>query len=93
MKFIFPQNYSLKNKFLGALDYSTLFVNLVWIFLVFNITHLFFSSLYIQLSLVIVLCLPLILFSILGVNNENILNVIIYLFRYILKPKLYIFYK
>lgn len=93
MKFIFPQNYSLKNKFLGALDYSTLFVNLIWIFLIFNITHLFSSSLYVQLSLVIIFCLPLILFSVLGVNNENILNVITYLIKYILKPKLYIFYK
>lgn len=93
MKFIFPQNYNLKNKFLGVLDYSTLFVNLIWIYLVFNISRLFGLSLYIQLSLVIILCFPLILFSILGINNEKILNVIIYLVKYILKPKLYIFYK
>lgn len=93
MKFIFPQNYNLKNKLLGVLDYSTLFVNLIWIYLVFNISRLFGLSLYIQLSLVIILCFPLILFSILGINNEKILNVIIYLVKYILKPKLYIFYK
>lgn len=93
MKFIFPQNYSLKNKFLGVLDYSTLFVNLLWIYLVFNISRLLGLTLYIQLSLVSILCLPLILFSILGINNEKILNVIIYLAKYLLKPKLYIFYK
>lgn len=93
MKFIFPQNYNLKNKFLGVLDYSTLFVNLLWIYLVFNISRLLGLTLYIQLSLVIILCLPLILFSILGINNEKILNVIIYLTKYLLKPKLYIFYK
>ncbi len=93
MKFIFPQNYSLKSKFLGFLDYSTLFVNLIWIYLVFNISSIFASSLYIHLSIVIIFCLPLILFSILGMNNENILQIIIYLIKYILKPKLYIFYK
>lgn len=93
MKFIFPQNYNLKNKFLGVLDYSTLFVNLAWVYLVFSISRLFGLSLHLQLSLVIILCLPLILFSILGINNERILNVIIYLVKYLLKPKLYIFYK
>ena len=93
MKFIFPQNYSLKSKFLGFLDYSTLFVNLIWIYLVFNISSIFASSLYIHLSIVIIFCLPLILFSVLGMNNENILQIIIYLIKYILKPKLYIFYK
>lgn len=93
MKFIFPQNYSLRNKFLGVLDYSTLLINLTWIYIVFNISRLFGFSLYIQLSLVIIFCLPLILFSILGVNNEKILHVIIYLVKYLSKPKLYIFYK
>ncbi len=93
MKFIIPQNYNLKNKFLGVLDYPTILINLVWIYLVFNISHIFSTSLYVQLSFVIILCLPLILFSILGVNNENISQIIIYLVKYILKPKLYIFYK
>ena len=93
MKFIFPQNYNLKNKFLGFLDYSTLFVNLIWIYLVFSISSLFSPSLYVHISIVIIFCLPLILFSILGKNNENILQIVIYLIKYIFKPKLYIFYK
>ena len=93
MKFIFPQNYNLKNKFLGFIDYSTLFTNLIWIYLIFNITSIFTSSLYVRLSFVIIFCLPLALFSILSVNNENILHVIVYLIKYILKPKIYIFYK
>lgn len=93
MKFIFPQNYNLKNKFLGFLDYSTLLVNLIWIYFIFNLSSIFSLSLYMRLSIVIIFCLPLILFSIVGMNNENILQVIIYLIKYILKPKLYIFYK
>ena len=93
MKFIFPQNYNLKNKFLGFLDYSTLLVNLIWIYFIFNLSSIFSLSLYMRLSIVIIFCLPLVLFSIVGMNNENILQVIIYLIKYILKPKLYIFYK
>ena len=30
MKFIFPQNYNFKNKLFGFLDYSTIFLNLIW---------------------------------------------------------------
>lgn len=93
MKFIIPQNYNLKSKFLGFLDYSTIIINLIWIYIVFNITSLFSFPLHIQISFVVILCLPLLLFSILGINNENILQVITYLFKYLVKPKLYIFYK
>ena len=31
MKFIFPQNYDFKNKLLGIFDYSTIFINIIWI--------------------------------------------------------------
>lgn len=93
MKFIIPQNYNLKSKFLGFLDYSTIIINLIWIYIVFNITSLFSFPLHLRISFVVILCLPLLLFSILGINNENILQVITYLFKYLVKPKLYIFYK
>ena len=38
MKFIFPQNYSFKNKFLGIIDYSTLIINLIFYIFIFCIT-------------------------------------------------------
>lgn len=93
LKFVIPQNYNLKSKFLGFLNYSTIVINLVWIFFIFNLLNLFPLSLHIQISLTIILCLPLILFSILGVNNESIFQIILYLLKYFLKPKIYIFYK
>ena len=93
MKFIFPQNYNLKNKFLGILDYSTIFINIVWIYLIFNIVSIFSSSLSTQISIVIIFCFPLILFSIFQIHGENIFQIIIYILKYLLKPKLYIFYK
>lgn len=33
MKFIFPQNYNFKNKLLGIIDYSSLFINIFGQFL------------------------------------------------------------
>ena len=29
MKFIFPQNYKFKNKFLGIIDYPTIILNVI----------------------------------------------------------------
>lgn len=33
MKFIFPQNYNFKNKLFGIIDYTNLFLNIIWNFL------------------------------------------------------------
>ena len=30
MKFVIPQNYNFKNKFLGIIDYSTLIINVIF---------------------------------------------------------------
>ena len=29
MNFIFPKNYNFKNKFLGFIDYTTIFINII----------------------------------------------------------------
>lgn len=93
MKFIFPQNYDLKNKLFGIIDYSTVFVNLIWYCLIFILVNLFFKSLTIKFFIFIVLCFPLLLFSFAGFNGENILYVFSYLIRFSLKQKLFLYKK
>ena len=44
MKFIFPQNYNFKNKLFGVIEYSTIFLNLIWDLFVFIFINLFFVS-------------------------------------------------
>lgn len=93
MKFIFPQNYDFKNKFLGIIDYTTAFFNLLWdIFILFCI-HIIFDSLRIKIFLFIVCSFPLLLFSLAGFNGENIITVISYLIRFAIKPKLFLYKK
>ena len=41
MKFIFPQNYNFKNKLFGFIEYSTIFLNLIWDLFVFIFINLF----------------------------------------------------
>ena len=93
MKFIFPQNYDLKNKLFGIIDYSTAFINLLWYALVFILVNFIFKSLTIKIFIFVVLCFPLLLFSFAGFNGENILYVFSYLMRFLLKPKLFLYRK
>ena len=93
MKLIFPQNYNFKNKFLGIIDYSTLVLNIIWDLFVFSCINLIFQDNTIKIFIFVVLCLPLLLFSIIGFNHENIIYIIIYLIKYFKNPKLYLYIK
>ena len=53
MKFIFPKNYDFKNKLFGIIDYSTVFINLIWFGFVFILINLFFHNLNIKIFLFI----------------------------------------
>ena len=91
MKFIFPQNYNFKNKIFGFIDYPTAILNIVWAAFIFSILDLFFTNLTFKICAFIILCFPLLLFSIFGFNHENILYVIIYIFKYVKNKKLYLY--
>lgn len=93
MKFIFPQNYSFKNKLFGFIDYSTLILNIVWDSFVFCILDLFSFGITFKISVFIILCFPLFLFSIIGFNHENFIYVISYLFKFICRQKIYFYSK
>jgi len=71
MKFIFPQNYDFSTKFLGLIDYSTAILNIVWSGLVFIIINSIFQSLNIKIFLFITLSLPVLLFSVIGINRRK----------------------
>ena len=93
MKFIFPQNYHFKNKILGVIDYTTAFINIIWDLFIFIIVNLIFKSLSIKISILIIFCFPLLLFSFVGFNGENIFNVICYMLKFIFKQKSYFYSK
>lgn len=93
MKFIFPKNYNFKNKLFGIVDYSSLIVNIIWSSFIFCFINLIFSNLTVKIFIFIIFCLPLFLFSIFGLNNENIFYVINYLLKFIFGPKIYLFNK
>ncbi len=93
MKFIFPQNYRFKNKLFGIIDYSSLILNIIWDIFIYFFINLIFKSLNIKIFLFIIFCLPILLFSIIGFNHENIIYIFTYILKYVKKQKLYFYHK
>lgn len=88
MKFIFPQNYKFNTKLLGIMDYQTAIINLIWGGIVFLIVNTIFKSLSLKICLFIIAMFPMLIFSIVGINGDNLISVVNYMSKFIIKPKL-----
>ena len=93
MKFIFPQNYNFKSKLFGFIDYSTVILNLVWGLIVFGIVFFLIPNITMKIGIFIILFLPFAVFSIIGFNHEKTLYILMYLYKYVSSPKLYLYSK
>ncbi len=93
MKFIFPQNYNFKNKFLGTFDYSTLILNILWCSFTFFIINIIPFNLTFKIFFFIVFCFPILLLSFSGFNGENIVYIFSYILKFIFKQKLFLYNK
>lgn len=91
MKFIIPQNYDFSAKLFGFIDYSTAIINVIWYIFVFCIINFFIKTLFFKIFVFIILCFPVFLFSIIGFNHENILYVFLYILKYALSQKIYLY--
>ena len=92
MKFIFPQNYNFNYKLFGFIDYTTIFLNIFFGFIIYLVSNIF-NNLYLKLCFFIILFFPFLLISIIGFNNEKILYIAKYIYLYIKSPKYYIYKK
>lgn len=91
MKFIIPQNYDFSSKLFGFIDYSTAILNVFWCALVFCLINFIKIKLIIKIFLLIVFCMPVLLFSIVGFNHENIVYVLLYMLKYAFSQKIYLY--
>lgn len=93
MNFIIPKNYKFKAKLLGLIDYQTAVLDSIWAGILYVLVNAIFSSITMKVYFFIGLFVPFLLFSIIGINNENILSVLIYIIKYYKKQKIYLFKK
>lgn len=93
MKFIFPKNYDFKSKLFGVFDYITIIIDIIYGLFIFSLCNLLFNDINIKIFIFISLCFPILILSIVGLNNENVFLVLIYILKYFLRPKLYLYNK
>lgn len=93
MHFMIPKNYKFKPKLFGLIDYQTVILDSIWAGILYVLINLFLSSIATKIYVFIALFVPFLLFSIVGIHNENIVSVLIYVFKYYKNQKLYLFKK
>ncbi len=93
MNFIIPKNYKFKPKLLGIIDYQTAILNAIWAGFLYLLVNLFFHTLSTKVYCFAGLFLPFSLFSIIGMNNENMISVIVYILKFYLRQKIFLFRK
>lgn len=93
LKFIFPQNYNFRSKLFGIIDYSVAIFNIIWCLSFFLAFRFIFHSIKLSLIFSIPICLPILIFSVVGFNGENISLVFKYILKYLFSTKIYVFNK
>jgi hypothetical protein len=93
MKFIFPKNYRYTSKILGFIDYVTAIVDLTIGIILFLIIKLLFRKISIQIYFFVILYLPFILFTIFLVKEENIVDFVSCIIKFIKKRGVYVYEK
>lgn len=93
MNFIIPKNYKFKPKLFGMIDYQTAVLNLAWAGFLYVLVNIIFTQLALKVYFFIALFVPFLLFSIIGINNESLISVFIYLFKFYKNQKIYLYKK
>lgn len=91
MKFVIPQNYKFKNKILGIVDYPTAVFNILWNLAIYSFLKNMSLSISIRIFIFSTLSFPVLLLTIIGFNNESPIYAVRYIFRYLIRPKVYLF--
>ena len=93
MKFIIPQNYNFNKKLFGIINYSTLIIDIIWGGSIFMILDCIIKNLNLKIFLFIILTVPVLIVSIVGVSGENLINVIIYISKFLFSQKIFFYNK
>lgn len=93
MNFIIPKNYKFKPKLFGLIDYQSAVLNCIWAGILLAFVNIVFSAITLKIYFFIGLFLPFLLFTIVGINNESIFSVCIYIFKYYKNQKIYLYKK
>ncbi len=93
MKFIFPKNYNYNLKLFGFISYSTAIIDVILCVLILGLVNLVFKSINLKIYFFIGLYLPIVMFSVLGINKESFISVLRYIVKYFKNRRVYLYRK
>lgn len=79
-----------KNKWLGLIDYKTILVLIVYIFIIYELISIVVIREVYKLYIMIIFVLPYIIFILLNLNEECIIDKLIVIIKFLLKRKKYV---
>ena len=92
MIFIFPKNYKFNLKLFGFIDYKTVIFDIIYGLMLFFVIKIF-SNISIKIYAFICLYFPIILISFFGINEENIIDILKYILKYVFCQKIILYDK
>ena len=84
-------NLNRSNKWLGIIDYKSLIILLVLLFIIWNVLGLLITNQVYKIYILIIILIPFIGLFYANKSQENISNVIYVVLKYIISPKLYVY--
>lgn len=93
MRFIFPQNYQFHSRLLGLFDYPTFIFNLILFIFLIVLSNLLFTALEIKVLFCTALFLPVFLFSLLSLHQENIFSSFVAIYYFFTHRRIYFYSK
>ena len=89
IEYVIPKNYDIRPKMLGIIEQEALILFLIVNILFFVIINNLINNIFIVLELMIIIALPQAIILVNGINGENI----VYVIKYIFLRKKYIYMK
>lgn len=84
-------NLNRNNKWMGIIDYKSLIILLLILFLIWNILGLFISNQIYKVYTLVIISIPFLGLVYANKSGDNISNVIYIALKYLLSPKLYVY--
>lgn len=84
------QNFNRKNKWMGIIDYKSLLVLVIYMFIIFSAIRVLNLGIKLSMYLFLFFTVPIISAVIINVNNEVAIDVILIIIKFYIKKKIFI---
>lgn len=84
------QNFNRNARWLGIIDYKSLIVLLIYMYVIYFITGILNIKILVRLYVLVIFSIPMIILTVMYSNEESVIDMLITIAKYILRPKKYV---